>query len=242
MKKIAFTSLFLVIAMSVHSCSQETIISNDDGITTLWSSATSDTKSYGPDSAEAHVTAIQGINVKHPIAQNFLAELEKYGYKKCDLDLDNITRTIMTKSSAVALSVPNKVNGEMIMAYLYENTYCVVIGTRDGDVATFRTVDGVSFASFTHNDNSVLVSKANNRLIDQFSSIVYNIEPQNKEIMTRGNKLEAECCRRASNWSNCMSCTAGAMGFWGYVFSAYSWQFAVAVGGSCIGAGPRAWC
>lgn len=226
----------------MFSCSYEKVEPvKDDGITTLWSAADSGSRTVDSNSPEAHAVAIQGIKPKHPIAKDFLAELRKHGYKESDLDLTNITRTILTKSSAVALSVPSKkAEGEMIMAYLYKKTYCVIRGVRDGNITNYSTIDDAPFASFAHDDNATtVISKTANENLEEFSTLLYADKSEGGSGMTT---RAGGCCRQAGGWNDCMSCTHGAMGAVGYIMAARIWQFEVAVAASCIGAGSGAWC
>lgn len=204
----------------------------------MWSAADSGTRTFDSSSPEAHAVAIQNIKPKHPIAKDFLAELKKYGYKESDLDLNNITRTILVKSSAVSLSVPSK-TGEMIMAYLFEKTYCVIKGVQNGDVVTYSTADGVSFASFERKDDSTtMISKTENKELEEFSAVLNKGEAKDGS----GVATRAGCCRQESSWGDCMTCTHGSMGILGYAMMAYFVEFEIAVMGSCLGAGPGAWC
>lgn len=239
MKKHLFFAVVILVLLG--SCSQEDFreIKNDD-IVTLWSSVDSDTRTYSANSVEAHVAAIQNIKPAHPIAKDFLVELKKYGYKESDFDLNSITRIIMTKSSAVVLSVTSKTAGETISAYKYNKNYCIITATQEGNIVEYSTIDGAHFASFKHDgDTFTFIDKTDNEAINTFSNAIYNDELKTRAL-TRAN-YNSECCRREATWKDCMACTQESLGFVGYALM-LMWRVDLAVAGSCLGAGPNTFC
>ena len=244
-KSLFFAPLLMVLVVSTffYNCSEEEQgVAKDDSVTTLWSNATSATRSYASNDVEAHISLIQSIGPAHPAAEGFLSELTENNFSRDDLNVANIIRVIGTSTDVAVLSVCNEVTGEVFIAYQYGDEYCLIKTKQEGDVYTLCTIDDVPVQSFKIDETRIRLidTQVDNKIIDYFSTKVQQIQgPVN--ITTPG------CCRRQANFSGCTRCTyayfsiprnlvaRGAMWYW-------AWPVMGALTGSCIGAGPSARC
>lgn len=255
---LTFAALTLVaISFVFYNCSKEQYDwnQNDHLLTTIYSSASSATKSYTPNNIEYYVSLIQAVEASHPIAVSFIDELKRNGIKKADLDLMSIKRIVGTRSNDVTmLSINNAKTGGTIIAYCYNKRYCIFNLTDEQGSYALKTLDGSIFTNFSMgNDRFYPTKTRSNTIWNEFSNDVYRNRQKElktllpKTITTRSEGSGENCCWRASSYDECFECSLNFFGLndGSGILVALTGAGATLIGIiylSCIGCGPNAPC
>ncbi len=244
--KIFAICLILAGFSFLYNCSKkEESPSFDDQLHTLYDKTKGLKSAVIEDSSpEAKISIVQRVGKDHLIAVNFIKELQLNGFNKELLDLQNIKRYLCVDTDISTLSVSLKDGQQEIVAYCYNDKYCIITISKDGNMLNYKSLNGDSFISLKNTNGLYYIdSIKTNVAIQTFSDYVYASELKEAKVSLSLKSAQSEeggysCCRKAPGVSECVGCTLGAMP----ALLSLGAAGLAAAAASCVGAGPDAWC
>lgn len=247
--KPKFVLILMLISFAfLNNCKKFESSDFDDSIHILIDNTKLEFADLKENSLESKVALIERIGKDHSTSNDFIKELIANNINLTQLDLSNIIRISCFNTEVTILSVPIKHSELKIMAYVYEDTYCLYRTHKKDNKMNYYTFDDQLLFDVNINEHSLSITYnyiEDNNMLKNFSNNVFlsqtSKQSQANEIMTKEG-----CCRQQADYMGCVNCTLNHFGINKWYMQAAMWLYAPevigALYGSCIGAGPTAWC
>lgn len=183
---------------------------------------------------------------------DFLSKINDTEIDIKKLNTNEIKKFYLNNSDVLIYSIPFVDSNKKIIAYRYDELYYFTLSetnkTKGVTEYKFNTLNNDLFYSIELNDENKLgtINVAKNSTFNLFSDDVNNLFSKKYHTFKSNSlKKDAECCRKESDWDDCLTCTINYCGskWWcaaGLVVAGPEALAAFAV--SCVGANSDAWC
>jgi hypothetical protein len=232
----------------LYNCQKTETEDFDNCIRNLYDNTMLKSSDTDKKSLEEKVALIDLIGKNHIISRNFIKELKSNGFNENELDVNNICRITCYNSLVTILSASLNGTQDKILAFVYNDKYCLLRVTKCANQFDYKTLDGNQLFNAYLDDHAGYISFYNlfkNNALEGFSDYVQFCEMKAQNLK-RAHIVEEDCCRHGSTYMGCVHCTLDFFGIdnWYMQAALFRWatELNVALWASCIGAGPNAWC